>query len=105
MAATRPVDTREVPEGYHLTAVPESTLSSSLEWRLEAGRPCRAGASAYTTACGQPSVAAMNRGRRGREAWWAYCGDHLYGRWIEDGQVMCWILEADAPELTPGGDQ
>lgn len=48
------------------------------------------------------AVAELNRGRvshigrtalRGngkRPAWWAYCADHLYGRWVEDGHVVEW---------------
>lgn len=52
-------------------------------------------------ACGKPSVAKMNRGKtsytggsvgKTSEAWWHYCADHLYGRWIEDGRLMHWRL-------------
>jgi hypothetical protein len=28
--------------------------------------------------------------------WWAYCADHLYGRWIEDGLVWSWRRRAIA---------
>lgn len=34
----------------------------------------------------RPAWAAPGRLRRP----WAYCRDHLYGRWIEDGRVMQW---------------
>ena len=27
-----------------------------------------------------------------RTQWWAYCERHSFGRWIEDGKVMHWIL-------------
>jgi hypothetical protein len=27
-----------------------------------------------------------------RPSWWAYCEEHMYGRWIEDGQVYEWRL-------------
>jgi hypothetical protein len=87
----------EMPEGCHAAAVPDP------EWRLASGKPCRMGAGKGRPACGQPSVAELNRGYSGWRGakqlpnWWAYCGDHLYGRWIEDGQVMHWIaVENDA---------
>jgi hypothetical protein len=97
METTRPVDNREVPEGYHLTAVPVSSLESSGEWRLVTGKRCRASAGMHRKACGQPSAVELNRGTTHRPAWFAYCSDpaHMYGKWVEDGQVMCWILEAD----------
>jgi hypothetical protein len=85
----------EVPEGYELVAVPDD------DWRIEADRPCRR-AGARSKACGKPSVASLNRPRRLRatdyhpeqraDSFWPYCVDHLYGRWIEDGKVMHWVL-------------
>lgn len=64
-------------------------------WRVEEGRRCRGEAAPGVTACGQPSVAAYDRGRRLSgggygENWWAYCPKHMFGRWVEDGQVMDW---------------
>jgi hypothetical protein len=48
--------------------------------------------------CPNPPVADMRRlrvvaidgkdVRRGE--WWAYCAEHLYGRWLENGVVMEW---------------
>ena len=69
-------------------------------WRTDEGRRCRWAVGPGGTTCKAPSVAALNRerhtSRRGRVAdWWAYCGDHLYGRWIEDGQVMHWIRKPE----------
>lgn len=65
-------------------------------WRLVSGKRCRAGAGYHSPACGKPSVAEMNRRTwRGRDRWWAYCGEHLYGRWIEDGRVWVWELRKD----------
>lgn len=29
------------------------------------------------------------------QTWWAYCERHLYGRWIEDGKVVGWVLRQD----------
>lgn len=89
----RPVDTREIPEGYELAAVPDP------DWRLVSGKRCRMREGQCST-CGSDAVAELDRGwgarygrHRSREHdWWAYCPDHMYGRWIEGGQVMHWIL-------------
>ena len=92
----RPVPNREVPEGYELVAV-----EAGPDWRTETGRRCRRQSGASHRACHQPAVAALNRSRqkhvRGTgyvtvPEWWPYCPEHLYGRWIEDGKVMHWIL-------------
>jgi hypothetical protein len=24
--------------------------------------------------------------------WWAYCAEHMYGRWLEDGRIYSWRL-------------
>ena len=46
--------------------------------------------------CGEPAKAWLHRGMTG--ALWAYCADHLYGRWIENGQVMEWhVIETPTP--------
>lgn len=84
-----------VPEGYQLLAVPDDC------WRLVAGKRCRMSGSGIPGGrCPHPAVAELNRGAlRGNERppnWWAYCASHLYGRFIEDGQVMCLILKADS---------
>jgi hypothetical protein len=88
---------REVPPGYRLEAVPDSGVGGA--WRLVAGKRCRRQSGAGRAYCRKPAVAEVNRGymRSGQmhENWWAYCADHLYGRWVEDGQVWCWILKAD----------
>lgn len=42
--------------------------------------------------CDHPPVAWLNRGYRGRPSWWAYCADHMYGRWVEDGVVKHWVV-------------
>ena len=85
-------ESREVPEGFHLVAVPDRS------WRLVTGKRCRMRGGSKP-ACAQPSVAELDRSawRSGqhRSNWWAYCGSHLYGRWIADGVVMHWILKAD----------
>jgi hypothetical protein len=88
--AERPAPDREVPDGFELAAVEEKPSA----WRLQAGYRCRAGAGYRKPACGKPSVAALLRqqNRNSGGQWWAYCGEHLYGRWIEDGKIMHWIL-------------
>lgn len=80
------------PPGYHWAAV------VSPDWRIEPGRRCRRMIAHYRY-CRKPSAAALNRrygdGSVRAEDWWAYCPEHMYRNWIEDGQVMRWILEAD----------
>jgi hypothetical protein len=88
-------ESREVPEGYELVAVPDDG------WRVDPGRPCRRQGPRHR-ACGKPSAASLNRPQRLRattyrperraDSWWAYCTDHLYGRWVENGTVMVWVL-------------
>jgi hypothetical protein len=83
----------EAPEGYRWVDVPDAS------WRIEEGKPCRRRLPGSKSAqCPRESVAALNRGRHtpglGRTAsWWAYCPDHLYGRWIKDGVVWFRKLE------------
>jgi hypothetical protein len=82
---TLAAETREVPEGYELVAVLDE------DWQVdETRRPCRRASGRGTPACRKPSAAVLYRGERRRP--WGYCPDHLYGRWIEDGRVMHWIL-------------
>ena len=83
-------DEREVPEGHELAAV-----WTGPHWQIEAGRPCRY-ARQGVHQCGKQSAASILRGFV-RPQWWTYCPDHTYGHWIEDGQVMNWILR-----VTPG---
>lgn len=84
-------ESREVPDGYELAAVADA------DWRTEAGKLCVQKLKGRRT-CRRPSVAALNR-RQYRaatmtrvDAWWPYCQAHLFGRWIESGSVMHWIL-------------
>jgi hypothetical protein len=97
----RPEPHAEPPEGY-AWAVREDML----QWRLVTGKRCRFQAGPRRKACGRPSVAELNRTQQRRiplesgnwtwhtkDSWWAYCEDHLYGRWIEDGKIVHWVLE------------
>ena len=89
----RPDPQREVPEGYELVAVPEED-----DWRVEDGSEgCRRATGHNGPPCGRPAVMALRRtsplGRWGPTVqWWRYCAEHSYGRWVENGQVMHWIL-------------
>lgn len=80
-------------EGYEWVGV-----VAGPEWQARGyGRACRAGAGRAGPGCGQPAVACLNRGISTRtwgrrNSWWGYCAEHMYGRWIEDGQVMEWQL-------------
>lgn len=60
-------------------------------WHLAAdeGRKCR------QSRCPNAAVAKFKRhhsyGPR-RWQWWHYCAEHLYGRWIENGRVMHYVV-------------
>ena len=63
------------------------------KWMLlgtETTAPCRfmTKVDGKMRSCGKPAVAQMlRRLRRGGHNWWAYCGEHLYGREIRGGKV------------------
>jgi hypothetical protein len=79
------------PKGSEWVAEPETT---GLRWVIEAGGRCRWG-SPSRGYCRRPAVAKLDRrpsSTDGRAKWWRYCERHLYGRWIEDGQVYYWRL-------------
>lgn len=91
-AVVRPTPWSVPPEGYRFEAVEQDE-----DWitpAIGAGR-CR-----YVVgrkACGLHAVATFMRGTGNKRAW-DYCGDHLYGRWIEDGKVMGWrLVRASSP--------
>jgi hypothetical protein len=73
-------------DGYAWTVVVDE------DWRLATAdeaaiRKCR-GSTWHP--CPNPPAAALSRGFAGRRRWWFYCAEHMYGRWIEDGQVVMW---------------
>jgi hypothetical protein len=96
MKATRPPNPYHVPEGC------TASVRVDDEWRVlqsDTAKRCRWGGN---RPCRRQAVAELNRGHRPwtqpRDNWWAYCGDHLYGRWVEDGSVMEWHVDReDAP--------
>jgi hypothetical protein len=76
--------------GLEAAAVP-----SGSDWQPMEGRKCRRLIRPQQHRyCGQPSVLAVRRNYRGRPEGqlWPYCPEHSYGRWVEDGKVMHWIL-------------
>jgi hypothetical protein len=75
-----------VPEGCELVAVPEDDA----RWQVDTIRRCRAQGSGNRS-CGLQSVMSLLRGYS-KPSRYGYCADHAYGRWVEDGKVMCWIL-------------
>lgn len=93
-----PIPDHQPEPGYAYVAVPVDELPSN-RWKLASGRQCRMMGGGRRR-CPEPAVAAVNRGMRlwlrgnGRdvESWWHYCADHLYGRWIENGVLMIWVV-------------
>lgn len=73
-------DENEAPEGYRYEWVADTSWQLLLE---DENRRCR------MKNCEAQAVAMLRRERRSKSgfAWWAYCGQHLYGRKIEDGVV------------------
>lgn len=90
MTTRPPAPGKEIP-GCHWEVRPAAN------WRLDPGRKCR---TSVAHPCGKPSAAALARtyhrtGKPDSTVWWAYCEDHMYGRWIEDGRVVQWIRVED----------
>lgn len=85
---TRP-EPHEAPDGFEYVAVPDA------HWRIASGKRCRASGQRGRSRCPNDCVAELNRsGWRDGAAprWWAYCSEHMYGRWIEDGKVVHYVL-------------
>jgi hypothetical protein len=84
----------DVPPGHHLAKTVDP------DWRI-CGRPrkCRANAGYRRKACGAPAVAELFRKYgawwSNEGSWWAYCAQHMYGRWIEGERVMQSIVVCD----------
>jgi len=84
------------PDGYHFEARPEGS-----DWRLATGLyvRCRSG-----RGCTGEVVAELNRARVNwrngtvSSTWWAYCAEHMYGRWVEDGKVWSWVFLKDTSD-------
>ena len=89
----RTAPTRIPQEGYHLEAAPSEYWVTPA---VGAGR-CRFTIGPNNETCRQPAVATRWRGYRDKRAW-DYCADHLYGRWIENGEVLHWREVPDVPQ-------
>jgi hypothetical protein len=74
----------EIPEGHEVVAVIDP------DWEVtDDGWTC-----SFTSpkkVCDATAVAILWRGTKRRQRW-RYCPEHMYGRWVEDGKVMHWIL-------------
>jgi len=84
----------EAPAGFHW----EVGESHHLDWSLDAWqigqRRCRF--SDAGVRCANIAAVVLHRySWNGRSQPWAYCADHMYGRWIEDGRVLEWKLRRD----------
>lgn len=92
---TRPAPPWQIEEpGYEWVAVEDTDWTTDRP-RLASGSlaadRCRFGKPPHLV----PAAAWLYRPvwrRDTRQVPWAYCADHLYGRWIEDGKVMEWVV-------------
>jgi hypothetical protein len=90
----RPPEPSSDHAGYRFAARPADG------WRVPSRYPsCRRKLGSHVM-CKNPPVADVRRLRyvviNGKDVrkfeWWAYCAEHSYGRWVEDGTVMEWFL-------------
>jgi hypothetical protein len=76
---------------------------ASTDWSLaEPGSTCRWRGSGDPHACGDTAVVRLVRGIK-RRIQWNYCAPHAvgkYGKWVEDGKVVQWVL-APGPDWSP----
>lgn len=82
------------PRGYRWEVVIDDGLEWTLSPRALEGLSCRR---STRNPCPKPPVVVMYRRQGVGRARYAYCGDHMYGRWIEDGRVVDWRLVPVAP--------
>jgi hypothetical protein len=91
------LDQSQAPEGYEYRWEPvEDGNGYSGDWRVIDEVTgilyrCRWGAGPGRPACGAPSVIKLNRGH-GKERWWYYCGEHMYGRVLHAGTIWQRVL-------------
>jgi len=93
-SAQRPAPSASVPAGYHH----EAYVALNLDWRVPAvnDNGCRQ-LGPGRVRCNKPPVATLFRGSKLSKSPWNYCAEHLYGGWIENGQVMRWRVVKDTP--------
>lgn len=80
------------PDGFHYEWVPENAVGWH-SWRVVSEpKQCRFAAGARgADRCESESVAMLNRARSGgREQWWHYCAEHMYGRVVDGRRV--WVI-------------
>lgn len=82
------------PDGHHWV------IQLAGKWRTVDGGRCRR--QTPVSRCDAEAVAELNRGRHTAagvrvSSWWRYCPEHMYGKWIEDGVVLEWILREAKP--------
>lgn len=79
---------RNIPDGYILVAAEDPAwVYGSLGYTKCRRRGCDR----------EPVARLMRYSRRwNRNLPWAYCADHMYSRWVEDGKVMYWRIAKDA---------
>lgn len=75
------------PERFHFEAVAVDP-DGYLGWRFRETPDRRCRWSDQGKRCENVATVELNRG----PAWWAYCDQHMYGRWVEGGQIMKWKL-------------
>lgn len=91
------IEQSEAPEGYEWRWEPaEDSNGYSGDWRVATYTEgqlhrCRAGAGPGRPACGAPPLVKLNRGH-GKERWWFYCGEHMYGRVLHAGVIWQKVL-------------
>lgn len=85
----------DIPAGCRLAVVPAGP-----RWRVVT-RPSRCRHRMLSLAaprhCERPAAAELLRGVS-RLTWWSYCEKHMSGKWIEDGQVVGYVLRAEGED-------
>jgi len=93
----------QLPEGYHYEWIPQHSLPNGSRWQLlpEPNRfyGCRHTTGPGKAQCREPSIARLNRRTyNGKDRWWHYCEQHLYGQRIRDGILETRVLLPDNQE-------
>lgn len=90
-SVTRPAPPHPAPAGYRWV------VFEAPDWRLlqQTTKRCRNWRAHRRVS--PLAVAELKRHRwtygRNVPEWWAYCADHLYGRWVDAGRVLEYRLE------------
>ena len=89
----RPAPSSSVPLGYHH----EAYVQPGGDWRVPAVNEsgCRQ-LGPGRVRCDRPPVATLYRGSRLTRTPWNYCEQHLFGGWVENGEIYRWRVVKDA---------